>query len=195
METTNINIDALLSSKEFTNIVNQLANKFGVAYNSELKDDVRQVCAMKAWEALATYDPAKVGNNFWGYAYPRMYEYAKREVYEQRNTVHIPMNRTSEWGASDYEKTSHSYEALTWEDGHDRFAGESNNAIIAMDLQAALNSLDETSRYIVEVYTEMKSSKTGKHDFASIAEKLKLPTHVVRRKFAQAKETLATYLA
>jgi RNA polymerase sigma factor (sigma-70 family) len=186
------NFERLIASQEFTNQVNQIANTFRVDYNEELKNDVRQVCMLAAWEAYQMYDSAKTNGNFWGYAYLRMREYAKREVAKHRNIVHLPMNRIE---GSNYDRVTHSYEDLVWEDGHDKFGSDANCADVRMDIAAALDQLDEETRYIFEVHAELKEGRSGKSDFNTIAEELGIPTHVVRQRFIAAKEQLATYLA
>lgn len=185
--------ERLIASREFTNQVNQIANTFRVGYNEELKNDVRQACAIAAWEAYQMYDNTKTNGNFWGYAYLRMREYAKREVFNQRNIVHIPMNRIAD--NRDYSQVTHSYESLAWEDGHDKFGTDDNNADIRMDIAAALNQLDEETRYIFEVHAELREGRSGKSDFNTIAEELGIPAHAVRKRFIAAKEQLATRLA
>lgn len=187
--------ERLIASQEFTNQVNQIANTFRVGYNEEVKNDVRQVCMLAAWEAYQMYDSSKTNGNFWGYAYLRMREYAKREVFNQRNIVHIPMNHIAD--NRDYSQVTHSYEGLAWEDGHDKFGTYDNNdnVDIRMDIESALNQLDEETHYIFEVHAELREGRSGKSDFNTIAEELRIPTHVVRKRFIAAKEQLATYLA
>lgn len=185
--------ERLIASQEFTNQVNQIANTFRVGYNEELKNDVRQVCMLAAWEAYQMYDSSKTNGNFWGYAYLRMREYAKREVSKHRNIVHLPVNRIE---GSNYDHITHSYEGLTWEDGHDKFNDECvGNVGLKMDIESALNQLDEETHYIFEVHAELREGRSGKSDFNTIAEELGIPTHVVRTRFIAAKEQLATYLA
>ena len=196
-----LNIEVLLSSKEFTNQVNQIANLFNVGYNEDIKDDVRQACAIAAWVALQKYDAVKTNGNFWGYAYLRMREYAKREVYKQRNVVHIPMNRTTEW-AGCYAKKGvedsvvvHTYESLTWDDGHDKmFDTVSNDIATAMDIETALATLDEETRYIFEVHAELKEGYSGKSDYTTLSKELGIPTYVVRQRFNAARTALAELL-
>lgn len=185
--------ERLIASQEFTNQVNQIANTFRVGYNEELKNDVRQACALAAWEAYQMYDSTKTNGNFWGYAYLRMREYAKREVFNQRNIVHIPMNHIAD--NRNYTKVTHSYEGLVWEDGHDKFGTDDNNIDVRMDIAAALNQLDEETRYIFEVHAELRKGHSGKSDFNTIAEELGIPAHVVRKRFITTKEQLAMYLA
>lgn len=185
--------ERLIASQEFTNQVNQIANTFRVGYNEELKNDVRQACALAAWEAYQMYDSTKTNGNFWGYAYLRMREYAKREVFNQRNIVHIPLNHIAD--NRNYSKVTHSYEGLTWEDGHDKFGKDDNNVDIRMDIAVALNQLDEETRYIFEVHAEIKKGRSDKSDFNTIAEELGIPAYVVRKIFIAAKEQLAKYLA
>ena len=196
-----LNIESLLSSTEFTNQVNQIANSFGVSYSNDIKNDVRQACAIAVWESLEKYDEDKVGKNFWGYAYLRMREYAKREVYNQKNLVHIPMNKTSEWtgwranrGLENNEVT-HSYEGLTWEDGHNKpFEAATNDVDLALDTESALKMLDDETRYIVEVHSEIREGRSGKSDFGTLSEELGIPVCAVRKRFNAAKEQLAAYL-
>ena len=192
MEKT-LNIETLLSSKEFTAQVNQIANTFRVGYNDDIKNDVRQACSIAVWEALQLYKPEKVGGNFWGYAYPRMHEAAKREVANQRHLVHLPMNRINP--AYGYETVTHTYEGLTFDDGHDKFGTVDSEAAVAMDIESALKMLDDETRYIFEVHSELREGRNGKCDFGSIAEELGIPAHVVRRRYIAAKEQLAAYLS
>jgi len=187
------NFETLINSREFTNLVNQITNSYGVAYNDDIKNDVRQACAIAAWEAYQKYDPAKVGNNFWGYAYLRMRTYAKREIHEQKNIVHIPLNRTRE--DYSYEKVNHSYEDLSWEDGHSKpFESETNNVALGIDIEAALSILDEETRYIFEVHSELRKGNSDKSDFNTIAEELGIPVSIVRKRFNTAKEQIASFL-
>ena len=187
-----LNIEELLSSKEFTNIVNQLASEFRVLYTEELKNDLRQVCSIAAWEALQKYNAEKCGGNFWGYAYLRMREMAKREVFEQRNIVHIPMNHIAD--NAKYDGVAHTYEGLTWEDGHDKCGEVAHSEAINIDIEKALELLNEEDRYIFEVHSELKAGKTEKSDFGSLSLELGIPAHVVRRRFIAAQKTLADFL-
>lgn len=191
-ETRTLNIEELLSSKEFTNIVNQIASEFRVLYTEELKNDVRQVCSIAAWEALQKYNAEKCGGNFWGYAYLRMREMAKREVFEQRNIVHIPMNHIAD--NAKYDGISHTYEGLTWEDGHDKCGEIAHSEAINIDIEKALELLNEEDRYIFEVHAELKPGKTEKSDFGSLSLELGIPAHAVRRRFIAAQKTLADFL-
>lgn len=191
-KTNSLNIEELLSSKEFTNIVNQLASEFRVLYTEELKNDIRQVCSIAAWEALQKFNAEKCGGNFWGYAYLRMREMAKREVFEQRNIVHIPMNHITD--SEKYDGIVHTYEGLTWEDGHDKCGEVAHSEALKLDIEKALELLNEEDRYIFEVHSELKTGKTEKSDFGSLSLELGIPAHVVRRRFIAAQKTLADFL-
>jgi len=194
MENT-LNFERLLSSREFTNQVNQIANFFRVGYNEDLKSDVRQVCAIAAWEAFQKYDEKKTNGNFWGYAYLRMREYAKREIFMQRNIVHIPLNHMAE--NAKYEQVAHTYDGFTFLDGHENtnvVDNSTSDVSLKIDIESALTILDDETRYIFEVHAELKEGKNGKNDFGSLSKELGIPAYIIRKRFIEAKAQIAEYL-
>lgn len=106
------NVDGYLNSPNFRKYVGAIARRLSVNENCEFYDDISQECAIAVIEAFNTFDPQKCGgfNFFWGHAYLRMYEYAKRELNKQVNPVHIPINRAN--SAFSNEKRKYAYEQI-----------------------------------------------------------------------------------
>jgi len=191
----NLNLETLISSAEFKTICMTIANGFGVDYRTELYQDVKQVCAIAVMESLEKYDESKSSgpDRFFHYAYGRMWQYAKREVNEQRNLVHIPENRFG--GSKKYEKIEFSYEGLTYDDGHNKpFDTETNSVDLSIDIKSAMKMLDVETRYIIEVRSEIVEGKSGKSDWSSIAKDLNMSVSVVRNLYKSGKEQLAEML-
>lgn len=192
-------IEKLLKTKEFATLVNKIAGAFNVSSKDEIMPDVIQACSISVVESLRAYDPEKVGGNFWGYAYLRMREYAKREIYSQRNIVHIPMNKTSEWSGFyakrgiTHDVVNLTYEGITFDDGHDKFGVTGDNHDFAIDLENILSKFDDRTRYIFEVLAELKSSKSGKCSVTALSKELGIPARNVTRLYDEAKKTLAAY--
>lgn len=202
-----LNANVLLSSKEFMNCVVKIASTFGITkYNDDIFNDIKQVCAIAVIEALDLYDAEKVGGNFWGYAYKRMYEYAKNEVANQREIVHIPYNRRN--GTGKYEKISHVYcDFERPNDGHEDYKYTADGYIeveehdtnvgLSMDLAAALDSLNAEQREIFELMNGIKELKdeTKNITYGNVANELGMQVAAVRRKYNDALCTLRAYLA
>lgn len=201
-----LNINVLLSSKEFENIVVKIASSFGINKHNDLYNDVKQACAIAVIDAFDKYDAEKCGGNFWGYAYPRMYEYGKNEVANQRELVHIPYNRRN--GTGKYEKISHEYYDLVRpNDGHahDEYLADDYieveehdcNAGLSMDIAAALDSLNKEQREVFELMNGLREMKNENANitYGNVANELGVNIAVVRRRYNSALEAMREYLA
>lgn len=182
------NFETLMSSKEFTNIVNELTNLYRISYNNDIKNDIRQACAIATWESFNTFIPEKTNGNFWGYAYPRMKTYAKRESYNQKNIVHIPENRIEN---KKYEQVSLTYEDITYDDGHDKSYGVEKDTTEKLEVNDIINLLDVESQYIFKVHSDMEKGKNGKSDFRGIGECLGRTPLYVKKRYIEAQKKLA----
>ena len=202
-----LNVNVLLESKEFMNCVVKIASTFGITkYINDIFNDIKQVCAIAVIECFDLYEAEKVGGNFWGYAYQRMYEYAKNEVANQRETVHLPYNRRN--GTCGYEKEQHEYYGIEREnDGHEQYKYTSDTYMeleahecpegLKMDIAAALNTLNDEQREIVELMHGIKDLKdeTKNITYGNVAEELGIHVATLRRKYNDALNTLRAYLA
>ena len=200
-----LNLDALLKSNEFDNIVAKLVSTHGFTKytNKTLYDDVRQVCAIAVVDAAAIYNPELVGGNFWGYAYKRMYEYAKNEVHEQRNLVHIPYNRRVD--SERYSRITHEYADIVRPDNHENnevmyeeeyFEAQQNNAGISLDIKNALDRLSEQERTVFELKHGLKNYGNGKENtFNDISELTGMNIVKIRKLYNSALKSMQAYLA
>ena len=189
---TELNIEDLLKSKNFNNIVNVIIYEFG-KMQDDVKDDIRQTCAIVVLKAIKKYNP-ELNDNFWVYCKPFMTEYAKRELNLHKNIVHIPYNHTNS-SFKNYEKIKHEYQDIYYNDGHIMPIHEKQNDICTMmDIKNAIESLNETQNTIVKMRIGMIPTNNGKTDFTSIGETVGFPMHKARAIFIESQQILKKYL-
>ena len=188
----NLDPDELLASKNFKDIVNVIIFRLG-KFDDEIKNDIRQACALAVLKSIEKYDPSKK-NNFWLYAMRLMTEYARNELNLHKNIIHIPYNRINS-GFKNYENVNYDYEPLTFENGSDIpiYVAESDKCIM-LDLQNTIESLGDPASDVVKMRVGLKETKNGKNDFASIGDDINMPMHKVRNLFLDSKKKLAKYL-
>jgi len=187
-----LNIEDLLRSKNFNNIVNVIIYEFG-KMQDDIKDDIRQTCAIVVLKAIEKYNP-ELNDNFWVYCKPFMTEYAKRELNLHRNIVHIPYNHTN-GGFKNYEKIKHEYQDVYYPDGHMIPVQEKQADVCTMmDIKNAIGNLNETQNTIVKMRIGMIPTNNGKTDFTSIGETVGLPMHKARAIFIESQQLLKKYL-
>lgn len=106
------NAEGYIRSPNFEKYVHSIARMLSINDNSEIFSDIMQECAIAVIESFNTFDPQKCGgfSFFWGHAFKRMYEYAKKEMNKQINVVHIPIHRTN--AAFGNEKRKYAYEQV-----------------------------------------------------------------------------------
>lgn len=106
------NAEGYIRSPNFEKYVHSIARMLFINDNSDMFNDILQECAIAVIESFNTFDPQKCGgfSFFWGHAYKRMYEYAKKEMNKQINVVHIPIHRTN--AAFGNEKRKYAYEQV-----------------------------------------------------------------------------------
>jgi len=187
-----LTVDDLLKSKDFNNIVNVIIYEFG-KMQSDIKDDIRQICSIVVVRLIEQYDP-DLNDRFWSYAKPFMTEYAKRELNNQKNVVHLPYNRTN-GGFKEYEKIKHKYEDLIMPDGHLMpLEYKQNDVNLMIDIKNALEKLNEMQSKVVKMRIGIIPTNNGKTDFASIGDTLGIPMHRARAKFISAQKKLKKYI-
>lgn len=187
-----LTVDDLLKSKDFNNIVNVIIYEFG-KMQSDIKDDIRQICSIVVVRLIEQYDP-DLNDRFWSYAKPFMTEYAKRELNNQKNVVHLPYNRTN-GGFKEYEKIKHKYEDLIMPDGHLMpLEYKQNDVHLMIDIKNALEKLNEMQSKVVKMRIGILPTNNGKTDFASIGDTLGIPMHRARAKFISAQKKLKKYI-
>ena len=187
-----LTVDDLLKSKDFNNIVNVIIYEFG-KMQSDIKDDIRQICSIVVVRLIEQYDP-DLNDRFWSYAKPFMTEYAKRELNNQKNVVHLPYNRTN-GGFKEYEKIKHKYEDLIMPDGHLMpLEYKQNDVNLMIDIKNALEKLNEMQSKVVKMRIGIIQTNNGKTDFASIGDTLGIPMHRARAKFISAQKKLKKYI-
>ena len=187
-----LNIEELLRSKDFNNIVNVIIYEFG-KMQDDIKKDIRQTCAIVVINAIKKYD-SSINDNFWIYCKPFMTEYAKRELNLQRNIVHIPYNHTN-GGFKNYEKIKYEYQDIFYADGHIIPIAEKPSDICSMiDINNALERLNELQNTIVKMRIGIIPTKSGKTDFTSIGESVGLPMHKARAIFIESQELIRKYI-
>ena len=189
---TELNIEDLLRSKNFNNIVNVIIYEFG-KMQDDVKNDIRQTCAIVVLKAIKKYNP-ELNDNFWVYCKPFMTEYAKRELNLQKNVVHIPYNHTNS-SFKNYEKIRHEYQDMYYPDGNMVALQDNQTDVCAMmDIKNAIESLNETQNTIVKMRIGIVPTNNGKTDFTSIGESVGLPMHKARAIFIESQQILKKYL-
>lgn len=184
--------DELLSSKNFKDIVNVIIFRLG-NFDAEIKNDIRQACALAVLKSIEKYDPEKK-DNFWLYAMRRMTEYARNELNLHKNIIHIPYNRINS-GFKKYENVNYAYDPLTFENGSDLpISVLESDKCTMMDLQNAIDSLGDPARDIVKMRVGLKETMNGKNDFTSIGNDVDLPMHKARNIFIESQKKLAEFL-
>ena len=194
MDAVKIDLDPvkLLSSKNFNNIVNVIIYRFG-NIRPEVKDDIRQACALAVLRSIEKYDPSK-NDKFWVYAMPLMCEYAKNELNLHKNIIHIPYNRTNS-GFKGYENVTYTYTGITYDNGSEiPFYSNESDKMSILDLTNAIDSLGVPTSDIVKMRIGLKETINGKNDFTSIGLSVDMPMHKVRNLFIASKDKLAKYL-
>ena len=187
-----LNAEDLLRSKNFNNIVNVIIYELG-KMQDDVKNDIRQVCAIVVVNAIKKYNP-ELNDNFWVYCKPFMTEYAKRELNLQMNIVHIPYNHTN-GGFKNYEKIKHEYQDVYYPDGHIiPIQGKQADVCTMMDIKSAIESLNDMQNTVVKMRIGMIPTNNGKTDFTSIGETIGLPMHKARAIFIESQEILKKYL-
>lgn len=208
----NVNIEEVLRSGDFRNAVVKIASIFGLNVHSDIFDDIMQVCSIACIDAAKLYDPQLCGGNFLGYAYKRMFEYAKNEVSNQRELVHIPYNKRN--GSKGYEKVTHEYyDLFRPNDGHehgeystddefvadtysDELPANSCNAGLSMDIAAALDRLNSDERVVFELMTGLREFKNGgRSSITNVAKETGLDARTVKCAYKKALASMREYLA
>jgi len=187
-----LNPDELLISKNFNDIVNVIIYRLG-NFDEDIKNDIRQACAMAVLKSIEKYDPEK-NNQFWVYALKLMKEYARNELNLHKNIIHIPYNRINS-AFKNYENVTYNYSPLTFDNGSDLplCVLESDMCTI-MDLQNAINSLEDNEQEIVKMRIGLEKTDNGKNDFTSIGETVRMPMHKVRNIYIESTKKLMEYL-
>lgn len=187
-----LTVEDLLKSKDFNQIVNVIIYEFG-KMQSDIKDDIRQICSIVVVRLIEQYDP-DLNDRFWSYAKPFMTEYAKRELNNQKQVVHLPYNRTN-GGFKEYEKVRHTYQDLTMPDGHlVPIESGGHDVPLMIDIRNALEQLNEIQSKVVKMRIGIIPTNNGKTDFASIGDTLGIPMHRARAKFISAQKKLKKYI-
>ena len=191
-ETQKLNPEELLVSKNFNDIVNVIIYRLG-DFSDEIKKDIRQACALAVLKSVEKYDPSK-NDKFWVFALDRMKEYAKNELNLHKNIVHIPYNRINS-AFKKYENVVYTYSPITFENGSDLpLCVLDSDICTMMDLQNAINSLENEERDIVRLRMGLEKTINGKNDFTSIGETIGLPMHTARNIYIKSAKKLMEYL-
>lgn len=191
-ETQKLNPEELLVSKNFNDIVNVIIYRLG-DFSDEIKKDIRQACALAVLKSIEKYDPDK-NDKFWVFALDRMKEYAKNELNLHKNIVHIPYNRINS-AFKKYENVVYTYSPITFENGSDLpLCVLESDICTMMDLQNAINSLENEERDIVRLRMGLEKTINGKNDFTSIGETIGLPMHTARNIYLKSAKKLMEYL-
>jgi len=196
------NVEGYLSCPDFAKNVAAIAHSLNVKPEEETFKDITQECAIAVIESYGTWDTKKCGGLefFWGYAYKRMREYAKKECNKHRNIVDIPYNRTNSAFANEtrkytYDRITHQYSSLTYDNGDPIPIADSNPDIAAvMDITNAINKLTKERRTVFDMKMGFAPTKSGKTSFDDIAETLGIKRGNAIYLFNQAKKQLRAEL-
>lgn len=153
-------------------------------------DDIKQVCMMAVMKSLESYNYNKC-DNFWGYAYPIMQNYAKHELNLLKNTIHIPFNRISK-SFKNYDNVEIYYNSID----ESNLQLESNYCEIELmlDIENVINTfLKYPDRNVVKMRIGVEKTITGKTDFDSIGKTLNLPMQKVRKIYLESQSKLKKY--
>lgn len=211
--TNNVNLNEVLVSRDFKNAVVKIASIYGMNVHSDIFPDLMQVCSIACIDAAKLYNPSLCGGNFLGYAYTRMFEYAKNEVFNQRNIVHIPANHI--YGRNGYEKVSHEYyDLFRPNDGHehteyapeDEFVADTYNdelsvstcnSGLTIDLRNALNNLNSDERMVFELMSGLRkfSDNSGSITIKKVAKETGMSVKNVKLAYDSAVASMRAYLA
>jgi DNA-directed RNA polymerase specialized sigma subunit len=188
----NLNPDELLISKNFNDIVNVIIYRLG-NFDEDIKNDIRQACALAVLKSVEKYDPEK-NNKFWVYALKLMKEYARNELNLHKNIIHIPYNRINS-AFKNYDNVAYSYSPLTFENGSDLpICVLESDTCTMMDLQNAIDSLESKEQDIVKMRIGLKKTNNGKNDFTSIGDTVGMPMHRARNIYIESAKKLMEYL-
>lgn len=198
----NLQPAVLLASDEFKRNSEHIISWLKVPRNCETANDLRQEMAIAVMESLKTYNPEKIGKNFWGHANLWMSSRARTFILNHSSVVRIPVNRQ---GGKHWEKMGYEAEAVDvsyfeewqFEDSDrrvsDKYTGmyEIYDLIQTNDLyQAIKKDLTKNERYVMMVRLGWKCTKNKKNDFKSISEDLGIKISKARTLFNSAKEKL-----
>jgi RNA polymerase sigma factor (sigma-70 family) len=198
----NLQPSFLLSSDEFKRNSEHIIKWLKIPRNCETANDLRQEMAIAVMESLKTYNPDKIGKNFWGHANLWMSSRARTFILKHGATVRVPVNRR---GGKHWEKMGYSVETVNilyfdeWccPDSDSRVSDNFRNVFEIYDLirtkelsDAIETELSEKEGYIIMVRLGWKCTKNRKNDFKSISEDLGIKTSTARLLYKKAKEKL-----
>ena len=203
----NLQPSVLLASDEFKKNSEHIIRRLNIPYNCETANDLRQEMAIAVMESLNTYNPDKIGKNFWGHANLWMNSRAKKFLQTYGTLVRLPINRQ---GGAHWEKMGYEAETITvtyfenWEysDSDKRL---SDNEIQARGIYSSItlkelynaicSELTENEKYVILVKLGWTCTKNRKSDFKSISDDLGIKTATARTLYAKAKQKLISYFS
>lgn len=196
--TKSLNPIELLASTEFKKNSETIIYKMCIPLNSEDANDLRQEMAIAVLESIKTYDPEKIGKNFWGHAYLWMRSRATTFVKKYASIVKIPVNRQGgkHWVEMGYEPAEVTVCRISQENaGHlvpDK--GDIYEKIELNDLKNAMDTLlNENEKYLMSARLGWITGKSSKNDFQSLANDIGSSMSKTRDMFRKAKDVLVEH--
>lgn len=187
-----LDINELILSKNFNNIVNVIIYRLGNV-DEATKKDIKQSCALAVMRSIELYDSSK-NDNFWIYAMRLMTEYARNEFNLHKNIIHIPYNRINS-GFKKYENVNYTYNSLTFDNGSEIPIFSFSEDICSMiDIQNAIERLSSPEIDIVKMRIGMIKTNNGKVDFKTIGDALNIPMYKARNIYLKTQKKLMKYL-
>lgn len=185
----------LLTSTEFKKNSEYIIYKMHIPLNSEDANDLRQEMAIAVLESIKTYNPDKIGKNFWAHANIRMNSRANTFIKKYASIVKIPINRQGgkHWEEMGYKPAEVTVCRITQENvGYALM--DKKNIYEKIELNELRNAIDvllnENEKYIILARLGLVSGKNNKNDFKTLANDIGQSISKTRDLFNNAKEIL-----
>ncbi|MBR4624998.1 MAG: hypothetical protein IKO56_05625 [Alphaproteobacteria bacterium] len=171
-----------------------------IPLNSEDANDLRQEMAIAVLESIKTYNPDKIGKNFWAHANLRMNSRANTFVKKYASIVKIPINRQGgkHWEEMGYKPAEVTVCRISQENAGYLVPDKMNTyeKIELNDLKNAMDILlNENEKYVMLVRLGWVTGKSNKNDFQSISNDIGLSMSKTRDVFKKAKDILSKHFA
>lgn len=196
--TKSLNPIELLASTEFKKNSETIIYKMCIPLNSEDANDLRQEMAMAVLESIKTYDPEKIGKNFWAYANLWMRSRAATFMKKYTSIVKIPLNRQGgkHWVEMGYEPAEVTVCRISQENAG-YMVPDRKNVYEKIELNELKNAMDtllnENEKYLMLARLGWITGKNNKNDFQSLANDIGLSMSKTRDMFRKAKDVLVEH--
>lgn len=190
----------LLASPEFKKNSEYIIYRMCIPLNSDDANDLRQEMAIAVLESIKTYNPDKIGQNFWAHANLRMNSRANTFVKKYTSIVKIPINRQGgkHWEEMGYKPAEVTVSRISQENAG-YLVPDKRDAYEKIELNELKNAMDtllnNNEKYVMLARLGWITGKSNKNDFQSLSNDIGLSITKTRDVFKKAKDILSKHFA